>query len=138
MMFGSDPRLDELRADYGRLRDAALRAQERMRTATATVTSAKGLVTAVVGAQGDLQSLVFNSRAYRDLPPAELSHVVVDTVRRARDAVMRELLAELPTGLFGDTNADDLRQGRIDVAGLLPEDLPVNGLARPAPPPGRR
>lgn len=128
MNFGGDNRLDELAAEYRRLREAAMEAQHRMQTATATATSTKGLVTAVVGAQGELQELKFHSRSYRDLPPAELAHVILDTVRRARESVLRDVMAVLPGNLPGGLSPDDMLRGRVDLSGLLPEDLPVEGL----------
>lgn len=136
MQLPEDVNINELTAEYRRLRESALRTQEQLRTATATATSSKGLVTAVVGPHGELQSLTFNSRAYRNMPPAELSHVILDTVRRARDQVMRDLMGALPSTLPGGLTAEDMLRGTIDVSALLPEDVSLDGFSFPVPPPG--
>ncbi|MBO4207303.1 YbaB/EbfC family nucleoid-associated protein [Micromonospora echinofusca] len=145
MFVPENARLEELAAEYHRMREAALRAQERMRTATATVTSPKGLVTVVVGAQGEVRSITFASRAYRNMAPAELADAILDTINRARDTVLRELTEDLPAnppgGMLGGMTPEDILNGKIDLSGLLPESLDLGDLPfpfRPAPEAFRR
>jgi DNA-binding protein YbaB len=131
MHSGDDGHLQELFDEYHKARENALRVQERMRTATATATSAKNMITVVVGAQGELQKLTFNSRAYRDLPSAELAHVIVETVRNAREKVLREITDLFPEGLLGGLKADDLVRGQADLSGLLPESIGLGDMPFP-------
>lgn len=127
-------RLDELAAEYQRLRDLALQTQERTRTVTATVTSAKNLLTVTVGPNGELQSLIFNSRSYRNMAPAELAHVILETVDRARAAVNRELTELMPAALPAGMSIGGVLNGEIDLSGLLPESLDLGGISFPSMP----
>lgn len=55
-----------------------------LESATASATSKDRLVTAKVGAQGQVVSLTFHTSGYRTMTPAELSAVLVDVLNRAR------------------------------------------------------
>lgn len=117
-----DAHLANLQAEYERIRAAALRAQNRLATLTASATSPDGLVTAVVSGRGELCRLEFGTRRYRDLPPAELAHAIVETVALARRAVLSQLTADLPIG----PSTVDLMRVDVDLGRLLP-DVTNNG-----------
>lgn len=130
--------LEQLAADYARHRAAAVHAQERMSQVSATMTSPQGLVTVTVGAQGEVQSLLFNSQDYRKMPAAELSHVVLDTISRARASVMQQLAGALPDSTFAGISYADVMNGNVNWDQVLPEKLDLDGMPwHPGRPPGR-
>src|SRR5215207_3543125 len=75
--------LEQLAADYARHRAAAVDSAQRVAAVSATVTSPQGLVTVTVGGQGEVRTLSFNSQDFRKMAPAELAHVVLETIDRA-------------------------------------------------------
>ncbi|MFF7988826.1 YbaB/EbfC family nucleoid-associated protein [Kitasatospora xanthocidica] len=59
-------------------------AAKELEVATASVTSKDRMVTAVVGAQGQVESLTFHTTAYRSMAPAQLAKVLTDVLNTAR------------------------------------------------------
>ncbi|WP_051814028.1 YbaB/EbfC family nucleoid-associated protein [Kitasatospora sp. MBT63] len=57
---------------------------KELEAATASATSKDRLVTAVVGAQGQVVSLTFHTTGYRSMAPAELAKAVTDVLNTAR------------------------------------------------------
>jgi DNA-binding protein YbaB len=137
-----DKQIEQLAEEYQRNRAAALDFQTRLQEISATATSPKGLVTVVVGGQGELRSVVFHSRAYRAMAPAELAQVILETVDRARDGALRELFQAMPAGEMAGLRYEDVLNGRADVTALLPENPadadPLLFPHLPADPPDRR
>ncbi|GHJ46933.1 hypothetical protein Cs7R123_42750 [Catellatospora sp. TT07R-123] len=127
-MTAADRGLEQAAADYARHRAFAIEAHRRMAAVSATMTSPQGLVTATVGAQGELRALTFNSQDYRRMAPAELARTVLDTVARARQSVLQQLLGELPEAPVGGLSVRDLMEGTADLERLLPERLDLDGL----------
>src|SRR5262245_5582741 len=123
-----DAQIEQLMADYRRHRDEAVDMQEKVRALVATITSAKGLMTAVVGVRGDLRSVVFHSRGYRSMAPAELANVVIDTIERARRAALDLMAQGMPSAPFAGMSYGDILGGRVDAGAMLPED-PYRGSA---------
>ncbi|MFJ8622597.1 YbaB/EbfC family nucleoid-associated protein [Kitasatospora sp. NPDC093550] len=60
------------------------RTAKELEAATASVTSKDRMVTAVVGAQGQVVSLTFHTNAYRTMAPSELGKVLTDLLNTAR------------------------------------------------------
>lgn len=116
--------------DYAHHLADAMQAQEFMRAVDATVTSSNGMVSVTVGAQGDVQALTFHSQRYRQMAPAELSHLVLDTIGRARTSVLRQLEEHLPSTTFAGVSLQDLMNGSADWSSLLPERFEAVELTR--------
>ena len=119
---------EQLAADYARHRAATMQAQQRMSEVSATMTSAQGLVTVTVGAGGEVRSLLFNSHGYRKMPAAELSHVILDTINRARASIMAQLIGELPDSTFAGLSYSDIINGKVDWDQVLPDTLDLDNL----------
>jgi DNA-binding protein YbaB len=68
-----------------------------------TVRSADNLITAVVGGQGELVSVTFNTARWRRMAPAELGAALVKTINQAREESRAELVrcysGMMPAGL---------------------------------------
>lgn len=95
-------------ADYqrriGELESRARRAQDALRTVSATASSANGAVTVTVEPDGGLRQLIFTERA-DELTRPRLADAVLDAVRRARadvarntEEALRPLLGEASQG----------------------------------------
>jgi DNA-binding protein YbaB len=120
-------KIDELTAQYTKSREDALASHQRLQEVSETVTSKKGLVTVTVGAQGEIRSLTLNNRTYRDMAPAELSHVIVDTLKTARKRVEKHFVQALPSTVLGGMSVEDILSGKVDLAKFLPESIPMDG-----------
>jgi DNA-binding protein YbaB len=106
----------------------AAAAQEKLRSAVATVQSPDGAVTVTVGPSGVLQDLRFGPRAY-ERPPQALSAQVLQLIGRAQQKVSAEV-ADAFSGMVGESSA---------ARELLDEFLPAPepDEATPPPPPGK-
>ncbi|MBF9072570.1 YbaB/EbfC family nucleoid-associated protein [Streptacidiphilus fuscans] len=86
------PRVREAMA---RLAERRAKLQEMRREyleTTAEVTSKDRMVTAKVGAQGQVVSLTFHTKAYQSMAPAELASALTDLLNRARADVGEKLI----------------------------------------------
>jgi DNA-binding protein YbaB len=103
-------------------RERLLATSRELAAATSSVTSKDRMVTVTIGAKGEIGSLVFNTRAYRNMAPAELSSVLIDVLNRARGQMADKVASAYGsvTGL-GPSVGDVLRGGTEldDVIGSL-------------------
>ncbi|MEV6827171.1 YbaB/EbfC family nucleoid-associated protein [Amycolatopsis sp. NPDC051102] len=104
----------------------AAAAQEKLRSAVATVQSPDGAITVTVGPSGVLQDLRFGPRAY-ERPPQALSAMVLQLIGRAQQKVSAEV-ADAFSGMVGENSA---------ARELLDEFLPAPEPDAGAPPPGK-
>ncbi|WP_103348485.1 YbaB/EbfC family nucleoid-associated protein [Amycolatopsis sp. CA-128772] len=105
----------------------AAAAQEKLRSAVATVQSPDGAITVTVGPSGVLQDLRFGPRAY-ERPPQALSATVLQLIGRAQQKVSAEV-ADAFSGMVGENSA---------ARELLDEFLPAPEPDEGPPPPGKR
>ncbi|MDH6133267.1 DNA-binding protein YbaB [Kitasatospora sp. MAA4] len=93
-------------------------AAKELQAATASVTSKDRMVTAKVGAQGQVVSLTFHTTAYRSMAPAQLAGILTDVLNTARaeigDRVMETMspfsgIGEvLRTSMTGGTELEEM------------------------------
>lgn len=129
-MSAAQDGVDELVAEYHRVREGARELQRRLAELSATASSARQTVVVTVGPQGELTGLEFPSGAHKRLPPKELADLVVATAAEARTRVlgraadlMRESMPEAMTGV----DVDALLAGRADVADAMPDGGRISG-----------
>ncbi|MFE9426018.1 YbaB/EbfC family nucleoid-associated protein [Kitasatospora sp. NPDC006697] len=89
-----------------------------LQNATATVTTKDRMVTAVVGAQGQVVSLTFHTTGYRSMAPAQLGTLLADLLNEARADLGDQVLAamrrfdgvgeSLRTSMTGGTELEEL------------------------------
>jgi DNA-binding protein YbaB len=103
--------VSELRRSQERLR--SLRGE--MESKATRVTSKDGMVTVTLDGRSEVTSIAFNTAKFRRMAPAELSAVLVDTIRRARtDGRARTIDAYrsmFPTGM----DIDAIMNGKFSV-----------------------
>ncbi|MER7368728.1 YbaB/EbfC family nucleoid-associated protein [Nonomuraea wenchangensis] len=85
---------DELREMFRQITDAGQELHEKARSLRATAKSRDGLVTATVGARGELVGLDLDPRIYRHPDARALARTILDTVQRATDQA-RERVVEV-------------------------------------------
>lgn len=122
---GGDP-LAAFTVELEEIRAKAAAAQEKLRSATASVQSPDGAVSVTVGPSGVLQDLRFGPRAY-ERPPQALAGLVMQLVGRAQQKVSAEV-AEAFGGMVGESSA---------ARELLDEFLPAPEPADEPTPPGK-
>ncbi len=89
--------------ELGEIRAKAAAAQEKLRSAVATVRSPDGAVSVTLGPSGVLQDLRFGARAYERSPQA-LSGLVMQLIGRAQQKISAEV-ADAFSGLVGEGSA---------------------------------
>ncbi|MEV7098312.1 YbaB/EbfC family nucleoid-associated protein [Amycolatopsis sp. NPDC051045] len=85
------------------IRAKAAEAEEKLRSAVATVQAPDGAVSVTVGPSGILQDLRFGPRAY-ERPPQALSRLVMQLIGRAQQKVSAEV-ADAFGGMVGENSA---------------------------------
>lgn len=99
---GGDP-LAAFTVELEEIRAKAAEAQEKLRSAVATVQSPDGAVSVTLGPSGVLQDLRFGARAYERSPQA-LSGLVMQLIGRAQQKVSAEV-ADAFSGMVGENSA---------------------------------
>ncbi len=119
-MAPDESMLDQALAHYQRQRERSAELYQQMREVTETVTAPRQVVKVTVGPSG-VTDLSFPSHAYKNMPGTELASVILKTIGQAQQRMQArsaELLAPtLPAGV----SAEDLMNGKADLAALLPE-----------------
>jgi DNA-binding protein YbaB len=90
-------------AELEELQAKAATAQERLRSAVATVQAPDGAVSVTVGPSGVLQDLRLGPRAY-ERPPQALAGLVMQLIGRAQQKVSAEV-ADAFSGMVGENSA---------------------------------
>jgi len=85
----------------------------------ATVKSKNRMVSVVVDAQGAVVDLTFHSRAYRAMPAAELSALLVETIGQAREQAMAELASMFSAVLPSAVPVADMLSGTADIEKMM-------------------
>ncbi len=125
-----DEQIEELLAEYRDAREQAAETRRRINEVQATVTAPRQVVKITVGAQGQVTALDFPTAAYRNLPPKELSKVIMATLEQARAQALSKV-SEVTLGrMLGGVSPADLLQGRFDPRSLLPDDLELPDAVR--------
>ncbi|WIX85290.1 YbaB/EbfC family nucleoid-associated protein [Amycolatopsis sp. DG1A-15b] len=143
MPSGGDP-LAAFTVELEEIRAKAAAAQEKLRSAVATVRSPDGAVTVTVGPSGVLQDLRFGPRAY-ERSPQTLSGLVLQLIGRAQQKVSAEV-ADAFSGMVGENSAarelldEFLPEPEPDAGGAsaprqAPEEPPAPPQHRPQPGP---
>jgi DNA-binding protein YbaB len=98
-----DDAVEKLMAEYQQQLEKLGEHQRKMSELTGTAASQRKQVSVTVGPQGELLELKFLTDAYREMAPAELSKIIIDTFSAARNALVaqqRELMAaNAPAGV---------------------------------------
>ena len=118
-----------LDAQISRLREQAEKVQERITTATATVSSPDESVTVTVGAGGAVTDVRFGNRAYQR-PPQQLASVLMQVIGKAQ----RKVSAEVSTAFAGLVGPDSTAMSVLNQF-QPPEEPPEPPPAAPPPPP---
>jgi DNA-binding protein YbaB len=115
--------VEELLAGYRRSREQLGAVHRKLAAVQASATSADGLVTVTVGADGRLAELVIVDSVYRKLRPHELAGTIVALSAAAAAKVSRAAGEVLAPVLPPDTDPEALLRGTADLtpAELKPE-----------------
>jgi DNA-binding protein YbaB len=129
-----EKRQEQLRRSQAELAEV----QQRLAGVQATATSKNRAITVTVDSQGEVVDIKFRTGAYRLMPGAELSQLLMDTIAAARNdaktAVIDQFASVLP-----DMPLRELMDGRLDFDTLmrqrigLPDDLADESETMPTP-----
>jgi hypothetical protein len=113
-------KLAELVTESERRMAAAVDAQRRVAELAVSVRSRDRSLTVGLGAGGALTELTFHTGGYRDMAPAELSRLLLDTVAAARAeyaARVAEVMAPVRDGAV--LPFEDIVAGKFDISEFL-------------------
>jgi hypothetical protein len=79
-------------------------------------------VKVTVGAQGEVKEIEFPTGAYRRMAPKELADALLNTIAEARTKALQQVGEVASAGLPQGVTIENLLQGRVDPAAVLPED----------------
>lgn len=107
--------VEELLADYRRSREQLGAVHRRLATIQESASSEDGLVTATVGAHGQLVGLVIVESVYRKLRPHELAERIVELTATAAAKVTRAAGEAIAPVLPRGTDPEALLRGTADL-----------------------
>ncbi|GAB3240521.1 YbaB/EbfC family nucleoid-associated protein [Kineosporia babensis] len=79
-----DPWAYNLEDELEQMRELVERIQSQGSATQYSETSRRKILTVTANGRGELVDLAFRGTAYRSLPPAELSHLILETAEKAR------------------------------------------------------
>ncbi|MEV0595368.1 YbaB/EbfC family nucleoid-associated protein [Nonomuraea cavernae] len=106
---------EELRATFSRMQEEALELHKQARGIRVTETSADALVSATVGARGDLIRLDLDPRIYRRPDSRQLADSITETIGRAA-AKARERVVEIFAPLIPPEQMEAHLEGDVETA----------------------
>lgn len=118
---------EEMRGEFERQRRKLTELQERMRSVSATAESPLGLVTATVGAQGELTTVTVHPRKFKRATPEQLGTEIVAAVAAARAEAGKQVAAAMPPSPFSGVSFTDIASGELDLADLMPDPSALFG-----------
>ena len=93
--------------------------QKKLDAASVSVDSQKKVVTVTVDGHGEISDLKFNNTAYRSMAPAELTTMLLDTIRRARAKSLEQVQELMGDDLVPGLDIAELNSGHADLGGVL-------------------
>jgi DNA-binding protein YbaB len=124
-------RFEDVYGQYDKLRSGLDDIQQRLATMRVSATSADGLITATVGARGQLLDLKIDRKVYRELDEIDLSRAIVETVARAAartTAQVQELMGKYlpadsgPMRFLKDSDFGTLLRRQDSIMQRVPDD----------------
>ena len=87
--------------------------------ARTTVKAKDKSVSATFDDRGELTALTFMGNKYRSMPPAELAHSIVETIRSGRAESMRKMNEFMGGSILPGIDFADLAAGRTSVSDVM-------------------
>ena len=92
--------------------------QQRLAGINGTATSKNRAITVTVDSRGEIVEIKFRTNAYRSMPGAELSQLLMDTIAAARSDAKTAVMDQF-TSVVPDMPIRDLMEGRLDFGTLM-------------------
>ncbi|GAA4545110.1 YbaB/EbfC family DNA-binding protein [Amycolatopsis samaneae] len=126
----------DLEKERRRIEEFEVKSQE------ATTTRAKDRSLSVsFNGRGELTELKFHGTKYREMPPAQLAHVIVETMTAARVEAMAKMSSLMGSDLLPNVDFAGLASGKVKISEIFDElmapfdlDAPDGVLGRPSEP----
>ena len=120
---GFESILNEAMAELDKQRTNLNRLHGSMEEVTGSARSKRRQISVTVDARGDITEFKFHGTGYRNLSPAELADLIVQTIRQAREAAQGTLAESLHDSLPAGVSSADLAAGRVDWASAFSDAL---------------
>ncbi|WAL66526.1 YbaB/EbfC family nucleoid-associated protein [Amycolatopsis cynarae] len=127
--LGVEQALADLEREKRKLREVSRIWEE----GTTTVRSKDNSFSMTFDGRGELTDLTFNGSKYRSLPPAQLAHLIIETLRQGRNQAVAKVQEVMGTGRRPSLDFAGIASGKVDpmemVNSLLGPMLEGFGLA---------
>jgi DNA-binding protein YbaB len=120
--------MKELMAEFESTRSNLAKAQESMQAASGTARSKSRMLSVTVDGHGEVTELKFHNQSWRTMAPGELSKVILQTIKDARQAAQKEMLASVSKLMPAGLDLTDAFAGKVDWASALPSAPEVPGI----------
>ncbi|HET6500280.1 MAG TPA: YbaB/EbfC family nucleoid-associated protein [Amycolatopsis sp.] len=120
-----DKRIDELMESYRKHRAEAVQLRQQINEITATVTASRQALKVTVTAQGEVTAIEFPTGAYHQMPPKELSDLLIKTIGEARQKAVEEMSELMSPRLPNGVTFAGLLRGEVTADAVLPEEPPM-------------
>jgi DNA-binding protein YbaB len=90
-------------AELEKQRDSLAHLTEELGQISATARSKRRQVSVTVDARGEITELIFHGQGYKNLPPADLARLIVETIQDAKQAAQEQVWDS-----FGDSMPEGL------------------------------
>lgn len=121
-----DAEIEGLLASYREQVSQVSNSIQQMRSLTASATAPRRTVQVTVNSQGEVVALEFPVSRYKELPPAELSAIIMATIAEARADVGRQVAEMTASAMPGSVDIETLRSGSLGLGAMLPDEPQVH------------
>jgi len=121
--------IQELMAEFESARTSLAKAQESIQAASGTARSKSRMLSATVDGRGEVTALKFHNQSWRSMAPGELSKVILQTIKDARQVAQQEMLASASKHMPAGLDLSEAISGQANW-GALPEAPEVPSVIR--------
>ncbi|MCI2417470.1 YbaB/EbfC family nucleoid-associated protein [Saccharopolyspora sp. K220] len=93
--------------------------QQKLAETSTVVDSRNRMLTVTLDGSGELSDLKFNTTAYRTMAPAELSALILETLRKARSQSFQTMQELMGGGPLQGLDIEEIATGQADLAAVL-------------------
>jgi DNA-binding protein YbaB len=123
MSSGMHNYIEQRLAELAEKRELLATIQNKVQTQKSTATSKNRSIAVTVDSRGEILEIDFKSKGYRTMAPKELSALIIETVRAAREQAMAKMLADFAPVIPERMPINDMLAGKVDFEAMMRDAL---------------
>ncbi|GIG03079.1 YbaB/EbfC family nucleoid-associated protein [Catellatospora citrea] len=123
--------IEQRTAEFRRKRGQIADIERQLEAAQTTVTSKNRMISVAVSSRGEVMDIKFRTESYRTMPGAELSQLLVETIKEARQQALATV-AEMFQVVLPDLPLMEMMSGKIDLDAMMSKVIPDVDVDGPA------